>query len=100
MIWLKALGVPRPGLMPAVRSRHGALKAWLDRQPLWVRSLLYTLRMVLVVVLFFAIPIGVGELAGRTWKYVTFGGFWCLVLWGYVHALHCDRQGNRPKASP
>jgi hypothetical protein len=84
-----------PGIY-AARPCRGALEAWFVRQPLWVRSLLYTLRLLLAVALFFAIPIAIGEIAGRTWKYVSFGSLWCLVMWGYVHALHSESRGSGP----
>lgn len=90
--WSKAVGAPPVRTMGAVRRSAGVYGSWFERQPLWLRSLLYTLRLLLVVVLFFLIPIFVGHYAGRTWKYVTFGSFWCLVMWGYVHALHSERR--------
>lgn len=80
--------------------RRTGWRAALDRQPTWVISLAYTLRLVLIALLFGAIMLASDRYLPRPWKYVPYGGMWFLVMWGYVHAAHEKRRLGMPRTRP
>lgn len=90
--WLQPQSVAM-GTRPMTALRR--TRRWYDRWPAWAVSLAYVLRAVAIVAIIFGSSIVAGEAFGRSWKYVTFGSWLLLVLWGYVHDLvRAERTRN------